>query len=79
MGRRERERGRESGWIYVHIAMRIFTESRNYPSRVIYILSARLLWQPKLFLDKGKDREMRDTRWMKTPRMERSGEDRREV
>lgn len=29
------------------------------------ILSARLLWQPKLFLDKGKDREeMRDTRWM---------------
>ena len=36
MGRRERERGRESGWIYVHIAMRIFTDSRNYPSRVFF-------------------------------------------
>lgn len=44
------------------------------------ILSARLLWEPRLFLDKGKDREGRcGTRDGWEQRGRRGVEDRREV
>lgn len=62
VGRREREgeREREGGYTYTSRC----ESSQRAGITVSCILSARLLWQPKLFLGKEKDREMRDTRWM---------------